>query len=201
MATCLGSSPLTRGTREKVHLLFLRTRFIPAYAGNSETSSLLAVVHNGSSPLTRGTPTETSEPQTGRRFIPAYAGNSRIVTLRMIRTPVHPRLRGELFKIPRYYDRLLGSSPLTRGTLHNHPWSRSRHRFIPAYAGNSASFRSTVLPLSVHPRLRGELGYELSTATIGARFIPAYAGNSRFRAQGSRLATVHPRLRGELRGT
>ena len=50
---------------------------------------------------------------------------------------VHPRLRGELFKIPRYYDRLLGSSPLTRGTLFNIFSQLGKMRFIPAYAGNS----------------------------------------------------------------
>jgi len=92
---------------------------------------------DGSSPLARGTLLSHNGFGNLSRFIPAYAGNSRKSPFTVPPYPVHPRLRGELFKIPRYYDRLLGSSPLTRGTLHNHPWSRSRHRFIPAYAGNS----------------------------------------------------------------
>ena len=70
----------------------------------------------GSSPLTRGTPNPIPLLFHLQRFIPAYAGNSSARYGARSSAAVHPRLRGELFKIPRYYDRLLGSSPLTRGT-------------------------------------------------------------------------------------
>ena len=72
----LGSSPLTRGTRAHRYVPIWISRFIPAYAGNSqekECQTLKALVHPrlrgelkrllinaneapGSSPLTRGTP-------------------------------------------------------------------------------------------------------------------------------------------------
>ena len=160
MATCLGSSPLTRGTREKVHLLFLRTRFIPAYAGNS----------------------------TG------YLKKDSAGT-------VHPRLRGELVVTGISVSMCAGSSPLTRGTQSNRSQSKTRLRFIPAYAGNSSQCRHLSKVESVHPRLRGELAHRFqlgqespgsSPLTRGTpdliqhyedhqRFIPAYAGNSLWR--------------------
>ena len=91
-----------------------------------------------------------------------------------------------------------GSSPLTRGTQSLTKSRISSIRFIPAYAGNSRLWLSVVLSLSVHPRLRGELGVnqKLRRHNIGSspltrgthesllyernyfRFIPAYAGNS-----------------------
>ena len=111
-----GSSPLTRGT-----LIFEPDpkkipRFIPAYAGNSESipgaqpqkavhprlrgelghSISSGCIPSGSSPLTRGTLVIWLVENMGLRFIPAYAGNS-------VDTPD---------KSPA----ILGSSPLTRGT-------------------------------------------------------------------------------------
>ena len=96
----------------------------------------------------------------------------------MLDLAVHPRLRGEL-----------GEKVVE---------SINRLRFIPAYAGNSASVTPIDLTKSVHPRLRGELsegaglrisGDGSSPLTRGTlksstricernRFIPAYAGNS-----------------------
>ena len=72
--------------------------------------------------------------------------------------------------------------------------------------------------MSVHPRLRGELGFLMrgwfdllgsSPLTRGThfdavekkvfdRFIPAYAGNSETLKMGAAALSVHPRLRGEL---
>ena len=93
--------------------------------------------HNGSSPLTRGTPVQTASIRGLLRFIPAYAGNSSIVPCASKYGPVHPRLRGELF-FRNDRDRVAcGSSPLTRGTQKDIVNRLRRHRFIPAYAGNS----------------------------------------------------------------
>ena len=159
MATCLGSSPLTRGTREKVHLLFLRTRFIPAYAGNSKQQKseqnattvhprlrgeLIAVPpfkqsRIGSSPLTRGTPDLIQHYEDHQRFIPAYAGNSQEQRKLPLERPVHPRLRGELFSCSVIDCMSAGSSPLTRGTQQRLSMRSIFRRFIPAYAGNSIS--------------------------------------------------------------
>ena len=113
---------------------------------------------------------------------------------------------------------VIGSSPLTRGTLAFDDASYSAARFIPAYAGNSAQDASHSLLMPVHPRLRGELeckpfyGLDFggsSPLTRGTlitwsdyltyfRFIPAYAGNSEWRLRSRLLQPVHPRLRGEL---
>ena len=93
---------------------------------------------------------------------------------------------------------MIGSSPLTRGTLQ---WAREAAKalwFIPAYAGNTVPGRVLRPSRSVHPRLRGEhpgLGRNIArqvgsspltrgtrtpkTATSSSgRFIPAYAGNT-----------------------
>ena len=111
---------------------------------------------------------------------------------------VHPRLRGELFARKGDEIGYTGSSPLTRGTRAAHRIKNRFHRFIPAYAGNSAGKVLRRRSLTVHPRLRGELrGKKFkddsiigsSPLTRGThfprniffnmiRFIPAYAGNS-----------------------
>ena len=136
----IGSSPLTRGTRQARHWLRYPSRFIPAYAGNSRVrESLLfdSAVHPrlrgelkvkvkkvfillGSSPLTRGTHIVFDRLQDWDRFIPAYAGNSILELHSSLCYPVHPRLRGELLRT------LLGVTVISR--------------FIPAYAGNSSKY-------------------------------------------------------------
>ena len=77
-----GSSPLTRGTQSWKFHQAEKTRFIPAYAGNSHQSVALMLRPAGSSPLTRGTPPQSNLSAFGVRFIPAYAGNS----LKMVTT-------------------------------------------------------------------------------------------------------------------
>ena len=111
-----GSSPLTRGTQQDTFGARQRPRFIPAYAGNSNSLISFEVnmtVHprlrgelittastirrsNGSSPLTRGTQSDGRRLDGIVRFIPAYAGNSEGRSAPMNNRPVHPRLRGEL---------------------------------------------------------------------------------------------------------
>ena len=91
-----GSSPLTRGTHRIIRTFGMRSRIIPAYAGNTpatlrtrrwrpdhprlrgEHLSELAGywIPNGSSPLTRGTPVVCGLSQGVPGIIPAYAGNT-----------------------------------------------------------------------------------------------------------------------------
>ena len=105
---------------------------------------------------------------------------------------------GELSKPSWAIVQLDGSSPLTRGTLGKTEYTGTNLRFIPAYAGNSATRSQPVEQCAVHPRLRGELTRKgtvpldrdgsspLTRGTrhgspatlLNPRFIPAYAGNS-----------------------
>ena len=132
-----GSSPLTRGTLNGRPRSREDFRFIPAYAGNSPSASLISsqvAVHPrlrgelmpehypkmlfvGSSPLTRGTHFKLCISRPIWRFIPAYAGNSFFASSFLHSSTVHPRLRGELER-----QNVLSNVAL---------------RFIPAYAGNS----------------------------------------------------------------
>ena len=54
--TPYGSSPLTRGTRAQQARQRQEYRFIPAYAGNTNSTIPVIGFLSGSSPLTRGTP-------------------------------------------------------------------------------------------------------------------------------------------------
>ena len=172
----------------------------------------------GSSPLTRGTRIDSGQNDRFNRFIPAYAGNSCSNAPVSATIPVHPRLRGELTSRGLPFMVVIGSSPLTRGTLAFDDASYSAARSIPAYAGNSVLPAVCMRDRSVHPRLRGELVkiQALTNFTAGSspltrgtqffrrsvcvidRFIPAYAGNSRRQFVKRLNISVHPRLRGEL---
>ncbi len=134
----------------------------------------------------------------GTRFIPACTGNSGRVHSSPPQRPVHPRVYGELSNQGRARFSRIGSSPRVRGTPPNSACRRSSSRFIPACAGNSRLPTASVFRRSVHPRVYGELVYDLSEAMVrtgssprvrgtpqtqvtgGAydRFIPACAGNS-----------------------
>ena len=97
-------------------LLKCARRFIPACAGNSGSDAIStptgtvhprvcgelsiggAVRHSraGSSPRVRGTRLEGDQREKAGRFIPACAGNSRCGRSAPRRSPVHPRVCGEL---------------------------------------------------------------------------------------------------------
>ena len=152
-------------------------RFIPAYAGNSDSIEAYleersvhprlrgelfilrtnSSITGGSSPLTRGTPPSRTVRSICLRFIPAYAGNSNSAKQQKELMAVHPRLRGELDQAPHCNAAGFGSSPLTRGTHLAQKFDALPKRFIPAYAGNSDSDSARYGARSVHPRLRGEL--------------------------------------------
>ena len=134
----------------------LNPRSIPA-CGELSKPSWAIVQLDGSSPLARGTQDLDRLGYVADRFTPAYAGNSWRLRYSCGLVPVHPRLRGELGCSGGALSLLDGSSPLTRGTRRPRDLQLFDHRFIPAYAGNSALTKASRSCSSVHPRLRGEL--------------------------------------------
>ena len=119
-----------------------RRRFIPACAGNSGAARLQHVdapVHPrvcGELALATLAPTEDV------RFIPAYAGNSLGRSGQSRSSPVHPRVCGELLFHWKASTPRAGSSPRVRGTQCVDAPAGGVMRFIPACAGNSASYQS-----------------------------------------------------------
>ena len=134
--TEIGSSPRLRGTLTRRAGLVMRSRFIPAPAGNAagypESNALIAVHPRacgerrcsqtqtmpctGSSPRLRGTPGTTAGRQRDDRFIPAPAGNAPVSYKRWRAETVHPRACGERAGNRSRLGKSLGSSPRLRGT-------------------------------------------------------------------------------------
>ena len=152
-----GSSPRLRGTGDRWTRGEGGRRFIPAPAGNRKVTGFARTaisVHPracgeqfpslssigspaGSSPRLRGTAVNLENPVHEIRFIPAPAGNRAIGADRFRRAAVHPRACGEqayVYVPERTAD---GSSPRLRGTGAGRGRPGTRHRFIPAPAGNS----------------------------------------------------------------
>ena len=71
-----------------------------------------------------------------KRIIPAYAGSTVGLFRQVAREP--------------------GSSPHTRGALPVTCSGNTKLRIIPAYAGSTGVFLSLFVPMSDHPRIRGE---------------------------------------------
>ena len=165
----------------------------------------------------RGTPGHPCQGTGRRRFIPAYAGNTCTCTTRCRMRAVHPRVCGEhpMGRVSRSVA--AGSSPRMRGTPGRHRLRCRCHRFIPAYAGNTALAAAGVTTSTVHPRVCGEHGVAQRAALGGygssprmrgtqlsncsgntrRRFIPAYAGNTHRRLRRTPDPAVHPRVCGE----
>ena len=157
----VGSSPLTRGK----HLLDLGRhryrRLIPAHAGKTDRldsvhlrpeahprsrgENLVALrsgmTLRGSSPLTRGKRRLDQVDQPRWRLIPAHAGKTSSTPEMRYERTAHPRSRGENASVREHPILLRGSSPLTRGKLHQAEAGLSGVRLIPAHAGKTASTR------------------------------------------------------------
>ena len=134
-----GSSPLTRGKRNREQGTGKHTRLIPAHAGKTTRSGQpatqsrahprsrgenlldvdLRVGGGGSSPLTRGKRHVSAEWIGRLGLIPAHAGKTTSDGPRNRRGAAHPRSRGENPRDKSLIALLAGSSPLTRGK----PWN------------------------------------------------------------------------------
>ena len=151
------------------------------------------------------------------RFIPARAGNTPGTRGAFVVRTVHPRSRGEHIRPPMKRVRVIGSSPLARGTRQRSDPGVWRSRFIPARAGNTRAPPGSLGCRAVHPRSRGEHGGNNSRSRVMCgssplargtrpvrsrirsllRFIPARAGNTIPSVLRSVTTAVHPRSRGE----
>ena len=171
-----GSSPLARGTRPELAHVVTISRFIPAGAGNTASTSpspSSSPVHprwrgehyampclvsgpSGSSPLARGTLDPGAVEDRELRFIPAGAGNTKWAGHGFTFPTVHPRWRGEHSSSEAGARVGSGSSPLARGTPETATQKGHLHRFIPAGAGNTRNLTNRLRDAPVHPRWRGE---------------------------------------------
>ena len=156
----LGSPPLTRGTLIGWICGCCIGGITPAYAGNTRRYPLCPLgiqdhprlrgehsMHSfvdrpfsGSPPLTRGTHFMKILSDLSNRITPAYAGNTDPGKPGPLFSSDHPRLRGEHLKVGFCCSRILGSPPLTRGTLAQNTATPPELRITPAYAGNTLSF-------------------------------------------------------------
>ena len=232
-----GSSPLARGTRLYRLDHSRGFRLIPARAGNtfgSVNTNRSEAAHprsrgehlpthsydygkGGSSPLARGTPGHHFVQNLRGRLIPARAGNTPRVQSSTLALSAHPRSRGEHAEHFTVEARVVGSSPLARGTLTGELVTAGVSRLIPARAGNTPWQPRPSASRSAHPRSRGE--HPMPLASICCRFgssplargthyacrllllrprlIPARAGNTGIEINRYSTLPAHPRSRGE----
>ena len=171
-----GSSPLTRGKRERAIQTALRGGLIPAHAGKTYQRSQRSqepwahprsrgenmprkIDHkrvSGSSPLTRGKRRSARRTAPCVGLIPAHAGKTTQGSPHHANSRAHPRSRGENPLVPEPLPQGEGSSPLTRG---KRPVNHARPHFtglIPAHAGKTAHAWIGPRPAEAHPRSRGE---------------------------------------------
>ena len=152
-----------------------------------------------------------------RRIIPALAGNTGPPAITGCLWKDHPRSRGEYWAGTLMYRAPNGSSPLSRGIRFDWELSLEDVRIIPALAGNTSRSSSNPIPVSDHPRSRGE--YPRKAAALPAHWgssplsrgihprpltpgvlrgiIPALAGNTKFKELNVVTSKDHPRSRGE----
>ena len=165
-----------RGTLCSVMSLSLCFGIIPAYAGNTNSTShtlgtsgdhprVCGEHHNcsilcsallGSSPRMRGTQHCPSVRRATVWIIPAYAGNTCATIGRMTKWWDHPRVCGEHLNAVAGGNADTGSSPRMRGTLGFSATNANDAGIIPAYAGNTLVYVSRESVVRDHPRVCGE---------------------------------------------
>ena len=193
-----GSSPHARGTLQAHQALVVIAAVHPRMRGEHAMRSVSSWGTFGSSPHARGTLALRNQSSATPRFIPACAGNTHDDARTHRAFAVHPRMRGEHFKVPIARRVSAGSSPHARGTRSPDRNGQAAHRFIPACAGNTKPYPMAVACMPVHPRMRGEhqmphagdMQYAGSSPHARGtrhhkrqdrrahRFIPACAGNT-----------------------
>ena len=115
VVSATGSSPLTRGKRERRPDQLIVDRLIPAHAGKTRIATATIVRHRAH-PRSRGENVKCpSLVDHDQRLIPAHAGKTRGHSPRPRLSRAHPRSRGENTDGDGASAVAIGSSPLTRG--------------------------------------------------------------------------------------
>ena len=191
-----GSSPRVRGKPHRNPVLPVCDRLIPARAGKTGKSMLLAVpvgAHpracgenvfmqadnqrlNGSSPRVRGKPGVGDDVQALGRLIPARAGKTTSPQPTTRARAAHPRACGENLDLTDPASFPLGSSPRVRGKP---TWCRHqnlRSGLIPARAGKTLQLSGTHVPMRAHPRACGENLHHWSVISASRGSSPRVRG-------------------------
>ena len=154
-----GSSPLTRGKRQRVPTRAGGGGLIPAHAGKTsvsrptirypeahprsrgENSDPGVPTHTttGSSPLTRGKRLDRCVAQLTHGLIPAHAGKTTPTGNGAVHAAAHPRSRGENVTVSEGWEKIEGSSPLTRGKRGVRAEMFLGRGLIPAHAGKTCN--------------------------------------------------------------
>ena len=171
-----GSSPLTRGKRQRHRGRHQGNGLIPAHAGKTTGRGLRAQQGRahprsrgentangqtwglgvGSSPLTRGKHQVGGRLRDRLGLIPAHAGKTSRGVSEDSGHGAHPRSRGENQIQVLKAHMGDGSSPLTRGKLIADRITGKTIGLIPAHAGKTSRTPRCVRMSRAHPRSRGE---------------------------------------------
>ena len=150
-----GSSPLARGLRAHGGVGCFARGIIPARAGFTSSSPVLAVFVRGSSPLARGLRASIPLAVARARIIPARAGFTVHNARQRFCGRDHPRSRGVYRAIGVDIHSEIGSSPLARGLRASAVTSNVTSRIIPARAGFTIGSDDAPESVTDHPRSRG----------------------------------------------
>ena len=171
----MGSSPLARGLQHSRSAPRMPLGIIPARAGFTRDDILLlysvrdhprsrgvymnlpnrVCATSGSSPLARGLPVDTIIALNSYRIIPARAGFTRVPHRELTSMGDHPRSRG-VYGVAALPPLLtVGSSPLARGLRVRIRVGINSDGIIPARAGFTFAYSSSVDIMKDHPRSRG----------------------------------------------
>ena len=212
-----GSSPLTRGKRQRSGWSFSVFRLIPAHAGKTSITpcgmaSITAHPRSrgentadsrrfdawvGSSPLTRGKRRHSRVPSRTRGLIPAHAGKTASLIGEHRAPGAHPRSRGENDSIRSDAGTARGSSPLTRGKPTSSPSRKTPSRAHPRSRGeNPSTCRAPPRSRGSSPLTRGKPRGGRDHGGLSG-LIPAHAGKTGEPEKLTATSTAHPRSRGE----
>ena len=169
----------------------------PRSRGENWVSGSYPATWQGSSPLTRGKRWYAKRHGAYYGLIPAHAGKTSPSAPGGIASRAHPRSRGENVTINQGWDRLEGSSPLTRGKRIGMTATIKGRGLIPAHAGKTQSFAAPERPRGAHPRSRGENAVLRPPGRPDCGLIPAHAGKTRSQQLSCSGRGAHPRSRGE----